>query len=941
MAEDLVPEDLVNAPSSGGTSSERFNRRDFLKIAGLLPLPMAIGSEIGTVSAYAAHHREPATRPPTPHPGAAPTALMLNDPALPEHDPALPAILAGALETAGYSVRSTTIADIFHPHALTVESCALLALPQAQALPPALFPVVHAYLRAGGHLLALGLPAWNTQLVPGSNGTWSKPLAPITTPLPPLETLCPAYKFYPIHGAVRVDVAPGQAVIRPPRERIQAPAAMISSYARPSSTGFAKGRPWRWVSLLRAGDAHSDAWRGSPGTLLLYPPGAAPHAGGAWAAFTPATADFYRQPAMRRVLTQTARRLHDGLFLLEGGAEFYTYFPGQSVRLGTRVANLCAARESAAGQARRGRVAITIQSSDGRKVLRRSWPVVLNRGGTVVHEFTWNPPGNWPAAGYTIITELSEHGRVVDSLEHRLHVWTPPAHPNWVTIRPDGHFYLNGRLWRINGVNYMPSSGPAVEGALFGTIFLGWLNRPGYDPEVIERDLGHIQNIGLNAVSVRCSSYDMDSQNLLDLLRRCREHQLRVKLSLQPGVSYWLNGRSWEQGENLAWHVFKEIIDHYRLAENDTVFTYEIDWEPSFGSVGGLRRTDKAWAKWVQTHYGGIAAAERAWGVPAPRDKQGQLTGPPHRDLDFQLVYPVRYRKPLWTGPSNWADLNLPAVQESQGKLIAAYRRFLNDWLAETYGLPARRIRAIAPHQYVSFRMAQASDPGWINAANYHLEGLARALDFLSPESYGELNRRADPKSIRPATDNGSALILFRVAYARSIAPHEPVIWAETGENAWGAAAQQIGGPQADVLSPLVAPSSRSWYAALQADSPQALQAQGAYYAKFYELALFSGADGIFWWFYPGGYQYYEGSDYGLINPDGTDRPATKMVRIWGRRLLAAPRPPEPTVWLDYDSERHPDGVLGIYWALYARFCAAVKHGCFPGLRAIIRTDSP
>ncbi len=64
MAEDLVPEDLVNAPSSGGTSSERFNRRDFLKIAGLLPLPMAIGSEIGTVSAYAAHHREPATRPP-------------------------------------------------------------------------------------------------------------------------------------------------------------------------------------------------------------------------------------------------------------------------------------------------------------------------------------------------------------------------------------------------------------------------------------------------------------------------------------------------------------------------------------------------------------------------------------------------------------------------------------------------------------------------------------------------------------------------------------------------------------------------------------------------------------------------------------------------------------------------------------------------------------
>ena len=49
---------------------------------------------------------------------------------------------------------------------------ALLALPQAQALPDALREPVYKYLKAGGHLLALGAPAWANPLEKSTDGRW-------------------------------------------------------------------------------------------------------------------------------------------------------------------------------------------------------------------------------------------------------------------------------------------------------------------------------------------------------------------------------------------------------------------------------------------------------------------------------------------------------------------------------------------------------------------------------------------------------------------------------------------------------------------------------------------------------------------------------------------------------------------------------------------------
>lgn len=40
-----------------------------------------------------------------------------------------------------------------------------------------------------------------------------------------------------------------------------------------------------------------------------------------------------------------------------------------------------------------------------------------------------------------------------------------------------------------------------------------------------------------------------------------------------------------------------------------------------------------------------------------------------------------------------------------------------------------------------------------------------------------------------------------------------------------------------------------------------------------------SGSDGVYFWWYPGEYRVDEKSDYGIINPDETYRPATYVIK--------------------------------------------------------------
>jgi hypothetical protein len=318
------------------------------------------------------------------------------------------------------------------------------------------------------------------------------------------------------------------------------------------------------------------------------------------------------------------------------------------------------------------------------------------------------------------------------------------------------------------------------------------------------------------------------------------------------------------------WPKWKEIIETCRLWEFDVIWAYDIAWEPFFGTDGSWRKYDELWRDWLVEKHGSLEAAETAWGVQAPR-VDGKLSSPTGQQLTTD-------------GPHR--------------TFVADYRHFADDLVERRYSKAVQRIKSIDPNHLVSFRMTLTGDPtfNWARKMPYDFPGVADAVDFLAPEGYGRIG---DWERVRPG--------MFTVAYARMCAPEKPVFWAEAGVSAWDR--QQMRA------------------------TPEKLEFQASFYRDFYKMLLASHSNGVAWWWYPGGYRVNERSDFGIINPDGTDRPVTRVIRALGPKL-ATPRPrPEPDYWITVDRDADARGLPGIYERVKDEYWRAVEAGKTVGLR--------
>jgi hypothetical protein len=331
-------------------------------------------------------------------------------------------------------------------------------------------------------------------------------------------------------------------------------------------------------------------------------------------------------------------------------------------------------------------------------------------------------------------------------------------------------------------------------------------------------------------------------------------------LSLRPGTPL-----------EFPWEQVRDMIQFNRLAGNDTVFAYDLAWEPWHGPYEARMKYSGPWVRWVVAKYGTLAAAEKAWGVAMPRD--GEQPTVPRKIAD---------------GPQRLLSLD--------------YLAFLDDLLAERYGNARRLIRSIDPNHAVSFRMTEAGNPLLSDPANFPYEfyGLRRAVDIWEPEGYGRIGDW--DTRVKPGR--------FTVAYARLCDPSKPVLWAEAGYPIYNN--QRPG----SAFPPLDAP----------------LAAQAAFYRDFYRLLRESGSDGVFFWWYPGGLRVGEESDFGVLQPDGTDRPVTKVIREEGPKFLAAEKK-LPDVWVSVQRGGDVRGLFGIYERAKDRFWKAVAASHTPGLK--------
>lgn len=662
---------------------------------------------------------------------------------------------------------------------------------------------------------------------------------------PALDTLSPGYKLFDMHGVTSLKVREDQVIVG--QEDLSIPSVLRSPHPRPKGGGFDKGRDWRFIPLIE-GNASNGEWRGTPATLMVHASG--PYKGGVWASFGIGDLTWYKTPSARAMIRQIVQRMKVPLWMVDGGTKYYTYFDGQDLTPGVRAVNFSDERHTDA----RGRVGFATPG-DSVQTVTQGWVMDLKPGeiasvsGSLV-------PSRFPDHGYDVTAELLLNNQVIDRVTHEANGWRPKEKKEFVTEK-DGDFYLNGKRWRAHGVNYMPSSGIGTEA---GEYFEHYLSAGSYDPEVFQRDIDHLKDLGFNAVSIFVYTGVEKDQNLLDLLRRLDLAGIKADLALRPGTPF-----------DFEWPKIGDIIKNSRLNENDTIFAYDLAWEPSFGHQRDRVRFDADWEQWIVERYGSVKNAEADWGFPIPRDETGKITNPTPEQVDTSGKWNV---------------------------MIAAYRRFLDTVLYKKYGEARRLIRTVDPNHMVSFRMSEATNPTyrWEGRITFDFPYLAAAVDILAPEAYGRIG---DWEKVKPGW--------FQFEWARLFAPQKPFMWKEMGCSTWD--------------------NSR------MTNSESRFAFQETFYRAFYKMLIANGTDGIFFWWYPGGFRYGENSDYGVINPDGTDRPVTKVIRE-NASLYLNGTPTKPVdKWVTVDRDAHPDGISGVYEEVKDAFWSAVDKGLTPGLR--------
>ncbi len=480
-----------------------------------------------------------------------------------------------------------------------------------------------------------------------------------------------------------------------------------------------------------------------------------------------------------------------------------------------------------------------------------------------------------PNGDYTLNFRLMLGSQEVDRAASPLRVLNPTLsrQPDQKIRVVNGAFTAGGKHVFLRGVNYWPRYIAGINGASFNG--RSWLDASQYDPDVVEADLTEIAALHFNLVNIQFSDLEgywaQEGRALIDFLERCRSHGIWVQIALETSRT----------NAAYAGQISPDLESYMQAAYlpgNDRVFAYELLWEPMVGShdQGGQGRLipggivynigrmvlDPDWRSWVNDQYGSLDTAQQAWGFEAPVDGNGQLTNP----LDDQIQN---------DGP--WRIM------------VAAYRRFLDDYLGRNLGVIARQLRRTDPDTLLGYRNWTTMTSAHNQFTGYDIGAGAAHLDFSAPEQYSPLLW----PDIRAA-----GLI---TAYSRYRTGGKPVLWAEYGAN--------IGA---------------------NGGTPALRAAQGAICDAMMHLVADDGSSGASVWWWPGGFSPLNaGDDYGIIDPDGTPRACANTLAQLNATFAASPpdllSSPPSTLTVDRDADAR--GSYGLFLNNQVQYVLARQAG--------------
>ena len=766
----------------------------------------------------------------------------------------------GILNDAGYTV---TVVSPENLSAALDSPNILLAVPSLESLPFESVAAIVAHLDAGGSLMATGGEPFRAPLYRAPDGRWltyadyletvgsAPPQGPLRAPTIP--TLYPSGQQYAASSGVRVPLVYNRGLFGSSitAERLR----VIGDLLMPSATIYFR-----------------NALHFTPGAPISDPSAVtATYSRIAWLP-RPQLSEPYRAELISALTAVPSR-----LYFASAGADQILWLPGETITAKTTVQSGTDSRVQArlqfsisgpAGDSARPEMALDLNPKERRLISLRI--------------------GSLPAGNYTLRFRLLIGNQEVDRLDSPVRVLDP-----LLTRQPDqkirvvnGAFTSGGQHVFLRGLNYWPRYAPAMPGGGLGAT--SWLSSTYYDPESVEADLTEVAALGFNLVAIQFIDLNnfgefqatgiQEGRALADFLERCRNHGLWVQVALPGSITN--SAYAGQPKTPLEAH-----LQSAWLPGNERVFAYDLLWEPMVGThdTGGQGRLvngalvpaagrlvlDTDWRAWVNDQYGSQAGAETAWGFPGPLDSKGQLTNP----SDEQIGNDGRWRI-----------------------MVAAYRRFLDDYLGRNLGALARRLHRSDPDTLLTYR-------NWVTMLDYHNTftgydiGVAAAhLDLFEPEQYAPGLSWPDARAFGLVN-----------AYSRYRSGGKPVLWAE-----FGYAIGANGGTSA----------SRA--------------AQATLCETMMRLVKDDGSNGAAVWWWPGTYGTQNNGDFGIVDPDGTPRACARTLSQWNATFTGAPPDlsADPAAILTIDRDADARGSYGLFLNNQERYVQTRQGG-----RSVVLAD--
>jgi len=572
------------------------------------------------------------------------------------------------------------------------------------------------------------------------------------------------------------------------------------------------------------------------------------------------THEQLQTPGVRERMEKTLSLLEgNGAILFEGGSDQFAYFPGETAKIGASWRGN-AKKVSFEISERRGQT----PSDGGLSLLKREFSGSELKDGRV--EFAWSVPQNkgtvpknkgtvprtgtvwWVTVtlddGADVISHefaLARQGTVRQGTDPRedfmVRQGTDPRE-DFIIVR-EGDFWLKGRKWYSVCINFWPLYSAATErNDYWGT----WQKDGYYAPNLVRKDLENFKRLGGNTISIQYGGNGC-GRNVRDLYRICRELGISVNQSLSAATPFDRSPR--QQAE------LKAYFADTGAAGDATVFAYDTVWEPGNyvfregqkgqGTGFGRDRWNKDWQDWTVEQFGSVERAVKVWGTDPGCDAKGFLKSPP------QVAFIGR------ENPGKWH------------RIMASYRRFMDNLTSRKWAVLRRELAALAPHQLQSFRQGNTLPH------DFALTGPMRHIDFVMPEGYSFAD-----------SDEDEVAIGWITRYVDAYSNRKPILWSEFGRNAWDRKRQFT--------------------------DPKTLEACAGYTERFYRAGLAAGANGFSPWWFPGGYRTDERSDYGFMGPDGTPRAPLKKFAEWVPAMVRERVKPADVPTRVFDRDANPGG---------------------------------